>query len=98
MLAVAHSLARERQWIACIMKLQTLITRFHGRCVYCGAAVTNEPGKPKPSSATCDHFIPLSKGGPNTPRNKVLACFACNQAKGDMDPRLILFVWLRLSP
>lgn len=33
----------------------------------------------------------------NSKGNQVLACYACNQAKGDMDPRLILRVWLRLD-
>jgi len=79
------------------MKLETLIARFHGRCVYCGGPVTLSPGKPEPTSATCDHFIPRSKGGHNGPSNKVLACHDCNQAKGDLDPRMLLFVWLWLD-
>lgn len=80
------------------MKLETLIARFRGRCVYCGEQVTLSAGKPEPSSATCDHFIPRSRGGKNGKGNQVLACYSCNQAKGDMDPRLILFTWLWLNP
>lgn len=80
------------------MKLETLVTRFNGRCVYCGDEVTVAPGRPEPKSATCDHFIPRSKGGHDGKSNKVLACYDCNQAKGDLDPRLILFVWLWLNP
>jgi 5-methylcytosine-specific restriction endonuclease McrA len=34
---------------------------------------------------TVDHKTPLSKGGKNTGSNYVLACFDCNQKKGDMD-------------
>lgn len=90
--------ANAQPWIVRIMKLETLITRFRGRCVYCGVEVTNSPGKPQPTSATCDHFIPRSKGGHDGKSNKVLACYGCNQAKGDMDPRLILFTWLCLNP
>lgn len=80
------------------MKLETLFTRFHGRCVYCGAEVTLQPRATAPTSATRDHFIPRSKGGTNADGNQVLACFGCNQSKGDMDPRLILFTWLWLNP
>lgn len=81
-----------------LMKIETLIARFRGRCVYCGVEVTNYPGKPQSTSATCDHFIPRSRGGHDGKGNKVLACHQCNQAKGNMDPRLILFVWLWLNP
>lgn len=80
------------------MKLETLFNRFGGRCVYCGVEVTLASGKPEPRSATCDHFIPRARGGHEGRSNKVLACHACNQAKGDMDPRLILFTWLWLNP
>lgn len=80
------------------MKLETLVARFHGRCVYCGTHVRIRPGKPQPDAATCDHFIPVSKGGHGGRSNLVLACYACNQAKGDMDPRLVLFTWLWLNP
>ncbi len=79
------------------MKLETLIARFHGRCVYCGEAVTVTAGRPTPSSATCDHFIPRSHGGGSGGSNTVLSCYACNQAKGDLDPRMLLFVWLWLD-
>lgn len=80
------------------MKLETLFARFGGRCVYCGKEVTIASGTPKPHSATCDHFIPRARGGHEGRSNKVLACYACNQAKGNMDPRLVLFVWLWLNP
>ena len=41
-----------------------------GDCAYCG-----EP-------ATCiDHVMPISKGGPNTIDNTVLACTSCNARK-----------------
>lgn len=79
------------------MKLETLVARFHGRCVYCGVNVHVRPGKPLPDTATQDHFIPRSKGGHGGKGNLVLACNACNQAKGDLDPRMLLFVWLWLD-
>lgn len=48
------------------------------KCHYCG--VQN-----KRKDMTVDHKTPLSKGGKNTGSNYVLACFDCNQKKGDMD-------------
>jgi 5-methylcytosine-specific restriction endonuclease McrA len=35
------------------------------------------------ATATLDHVIPLSKGGPNKRENIVLACGKCNRDKGD---------------
>lgn len=79
------------------MKIETLIARFNGVCLYCGVDV-DPHGKPDaPNTATRDHFIPLSKGGARGATNTVLACNECNRAKGDMDPRKILYVWLRLD-
>lgn len=80
------------------MKIETLITRFKGHCVYCGKMV--DPTKPQPhaDAPSRDHFIPISRGGSRGSKNTVLACYACNQAKGNMDPRLILFTWLWLNP
>lgn len=37
-----------------------------------------------PRFATIDHKKPLSRGGRNTADNKALACYLCNQEKGDM--------------
>lgn len=45
------------------------------RCRYCAAVLS-------PRTATIDHVIPLSRGGRNTHSNRVLACAACNRAKG----------------
>lgn len=50
-----------------------------GRCYYCKA----ELGR---ASATTDHVIPLSKGGPDTFENTVASCEPCNKAKGDTMP------------
>jgi 5-methylcytosine-specific restriction endonuclease McrA len=48
-------------------------------CYYCGVALTGE-------TATIDHVMPLSKGGTWADHNTVLACKACNNAKGDQVP------------
>ncbi len=80
------------------MKIETLIARFHGRCVYCGKTVDYGECPPHPDAPSRDHFIPISKGGSRGSKNTVLACYDCNQAKGNSDPRLILFAWLWLNP
>lgn len=54
---------------------------FKGRrkrpCAYCWRFITL-------AEATFDHIIPLSRGGYDKGRNGVIACLACNQAKGAM--------------
>jgi hypothetical protein len=46
------------------------------QCIYCGAT----------HNLSYDHLIPLSKGGPDSPDNVVLACRSCNASKGDRGP------------
>lgn len=43
-----------------------------GECIYCGSR----------ENLTLDHLIPLSRGGPDTPDNAVMACRSCNSSKG----------------
>ncbi|MFK3985275.1 HNH endonuclease [Micromonospora sp. NPDC050397] len=45
------------------------------RCAYCDGRAT-----------TIDHVLPRSRGGRNTWKNTVAACYACNQRKGDRTP------------
>lgn len=47
---------------------------FNGLCAYCG-----NPGN------TLDHVIPRSKGGQDTYRNLIVACYRCNQNKSNHD-------------
>lgn len=58
-------------------------------CHYCGCAVHRDPSKVnrirKPEQATIDHKTPLCKGGDDGVRNMVLACYPCNEEKGEMD-------------
>lgn len=67
------SIARKKR------KTNTLIARDGNHCWYC----LREFNADLPS--TLDHVIPLSQGGTNENENLVLACFTCNQIKGD-DP------------
>lgn len=45
------------------------------RCNWCGKKLTK-------TTLTCDHVIPLSKGGTHKRTNLVAACYDCNQRKG----------------
>jgi 5-methylcytosine-specific restriction endonuclease McrA len=47
-------------------------------CVYCGL---------RSGPLTCDHVVPVSRGGSSTFDNLVTACLACNLAKSTMTPR-----------
>lgn len=50
-------------------------TRDGYLCQYCGVQLTE-------TTATCDHIIPVIKGGTNDPANLATACRACNSGKG----------------
>lgn len=50
-----------------------------GKCAYCRELF-------RQSNYTCDHIIPISKGGSNDRRNLQLLCGSCNSRKNDADP------------
>ncbi|GAB3796933.1 HNH endonuclease [Micromonospora zhanjiangensis] len=52
-----------------------VLARDDRRCAYCAAA-----------ASTVDHVLPRSRGGRNTWKNTVAACYGCNQRKGDRTP------------
>jgi len=72
--------------------------RQGGLCYYCGELMVrwrrrDGQGQMKPNAVTIDHYIPKSiqpKGGfgegTRQIKNLVLACFTCNQGKGDRLP------------
>jgi hypothetical protein len=68
---------------------QTLRSRFHFRCGYCGVREREAAAE-----LTVDHFQPRSQGGADEPENWVYCCHACNEFKGDYwqpgSPRRIL--------
>lgn len=66
--AKAKELRASRWW-------QTLIAE--ATCYYCERATAKD-------QATMDHVVPLSQGGKSTPGNIVVACKACNTAKGGL--------------
>lgn len=57
---------------------QIVFERDGWTCVYCGM---------RSSTPTCDHVIPVSRGGSSTLDNLVTACLACNLAKATMTPK-----------
>lgn len=61
---------------------------FGGRCCYCNVALTKDKG---PNQASGEHITPVSPENENDPRgstrfgNMVLACVACNNARGNKE-------------
>ena len=64
------------KYVTCKPTKHNIYLRDEGTCQYCGK-------KLKKSEATLDHLKPKSKGGRNTWENLVLACYRCNQRKGN---------------
>ncbi|MEH1822105.1 MAG: HNH endonuclease [Nostoc sp.] len=60
-------------------KLPRLIDKYGDRCFWCGCDLT-------PEVMTVDHYIPLSRGGSNKTDNLRLACYGCNQKRGNAMP------------
>ena len=54
---------------------QLVFERDGWTCVYCGM---------RSGTLTCDHVVPVSRGGSSTLDNLVTACLACNLAKATM--------------
>ena len=50
--------------------------RDKNTCQYCGST----------KHLTIDHVMPVSRGGENTWKNMVTACFSCNNKKGCRTP------------
>lgn len=70
-----------------IKLFEAIFRRDGGCCVYCGIATYRlQKGLSRsPNLATLDHVVPRSMGGPLTQENLVLACQACNNARGVME-------------
>jgi len=52
---------------------QQIFERDNHECQYCGAS----------DDLTCDHIVPLMRGGTNDNENLNTACRSCNSSKGD---------------
>lgn len=64
-------------------------------CAGCGQAITvKRPAPDKMMTATIDHVIPKSAGGPDRLGNMVLMHNICNCAKADKIPTGCTLIWL----
>lgn len=82
-------------------KRERLLAQQGGYCLYCGI-IPVESGDPYsgtfghavgPDHATLDHVVPKSMlAGRGRPDNFVVACWNCNQERGDASP---LAFWLQ---
>jgi 5-methylcytosine-specific restriction endonuclease McrA len=63
-------------------RIVDLFNQQSGACYYCGKAMTLDLGYQ--NTATLDHLVPRSKGGPTKDWNLVAACHWDNQQKGSM--------------
>lgn len=59
-------------------QVKQLEKKFNDQCAYCE----------KSGKLTLDHFVPVSKGGPDCLGNLVPACLSCNSAKGNRDTQV----------
>ncbi len=71
-------------------KIRSLFNEQSGYCAYCETEMTLELGYDK--TATVDHVIAQSLGGPKKHFNEVAACNKCNNQKGNMP----IADWLRV--
>lgn len=65
--------------------LDKLYSRHNGLCHYCLTKTSrkkNRQGWQNPATATREHVVPKSLGGPDSLGNYVLACSACNNRRG----------------
>jgi 5-methylcytosine-specific restriction endonuclease McrA len=53
------------------------------KCGLCGDPVDSDLSYPHPQSASLDHIVPISRGGPHTYDNVQCAHLSCNRDKSD---------------
>jgi len=74
-------------------ELRELIYKNYGKkCKYCGEILKINKTNPM----TCDHIIPLSKGGNSTINNLQITCARCNRRKGSLSEEnfLTILTWV----
>lgn len=57
-------------------KRHQLLQMYGNRCCWCSKQMTN-------SERTIEHLVPKSLGGSNSLSNLRLACFTCNNSRGN---------------
>jgi 5-methylcytosine-specific restriction endonuclease McrA len=73
------------------LKFLQRVAFFGWRCRYCSIGLT-------PKTVTCDHQIPLSRGGSNWPANLVPACASCNKRKNAKTPMEYMLHIMEAAP
>lgn len=71
---------------------ERLFAEQNGLCYYCQNPMRLVHGaNGEPDLATLDHVVPLSAGGPRGPTlNTVVACYQCNNERGNRSSRKFL--------
>lgn len=82
-LRLLAGVADRRPWVNRSCYLRALVARDGPRCCWCGEDTT--PGVSGPRQATIEHLLPRSKGGALVPGNLAVACYGCNNGRGDAD-------------
>jgi 5-methylcytosine-specific restriction endonuclease McrA len=82
--ATAHTRRGQMHWGLHFPWLKSRLSEAQNhRCCWCGKRLV-ESG-PRDDRPTFEHAIPLSRGGEDTPANIVIACYGCNQRRGNAD-------------
>lgn len=63
-------------------KREKIADRYQWRCYWCGCGLRRELGYQ--NSATIEHLVPKSQGGPDRIWNLAAACRRCNHTRGTM--------------
>lgn len=74
---------RGMRWKQNPIPLAEIYKRDAGICGLCRQRVSRRFKPNHPRSATIDHIVPISKGGPHVRSNVQLAHYGCNSAKRD---------------
>jgi hypothetical protein len=69
----------KKRWKPPQFRKRVMFNRDNWQCQYCGAAVNS-------STATIEHIVPESRGGPKSWLNCVTACTHCNRRKMNRTP------------
>jgi len=75
---------------------QLFYDNYGKRCKYCGEAILKLN---KTNQITCDHIVPIQKGGHSTISNLQLICSTCNRRKSSLSENdfLTILNWVRLQ-
>lgn len=64
-----------------------IIARDGRNCFYCGVETREDVAPDAATRLTIEHLKPISKGGGNDPENLKIACYKCNQERGNGEPK-----------